>query len=142
AAGLHHAQLSLRVPVARLEQALAVAADVALQPSFPAEELERLRAERLTALIRAHDEPYAIADVLASRELFGAEHPYGRDVTEAALRAADTDDVRAFWQQWWRPNNATVVVVGDIEPARARALVDSAFGGWQRADVERARVAA
>lgn len=140
-AGLHHAQLTLRVPVARLEQALAVAADVALRPTFPAEELERLRAERLTALIRAHDEPYAIADALAKRELFGAEHPYGRDVTEAALRAVDVDDVRNFWQQWWRPNNATVVVVGDIDAARARTLIESAFGAWQRGTVEMARVA-
>ncbi|NLG62259.1 MAG: insulinase family protein [Candidatus Cloacimonetes bacterium] len=142
AAGMHHAQLTLRVPVARLEQALAVAADVALRPDFPADELERLRLERLTALIRAHDEPYAIADALAKQALFGPEHPYGRNVTEAALRAVGVNDVRGFWQQWWRPNNATVVVVGDIDPARARALTENAFGGWQQAEVRPQQVAA
>ncbi len=141
-AGLHHAQLSLRVPVARVEQALALAADVALRPSFPAAELERLRAERLTGLIRAHDEPYAIADALASRELFGAEHPYGRDVTATSLRAVDVDDVRAFWEQWWRPNNATVVIVGAIDDARARALVERAFGAWSQRPVQPQSVAA
>lgn len=139
-AGLHSAQLTLRVPVARLEPALALAADVALRPSFPAEELERLRAERLTGLIRAHDEPNLIAQTLAMRALFGAEHPYGRDATEASLRAITVDDVRRFWQQWWRPNNATVVVVGDIDAARARALVEKAFGGWQQATIAQAAV--
>jgi len=141
-AGLHHAQLTLRVPVARVEQALAVAADVALRPTFPAAELERLRAERMTSLIRAHDEPSAIANALAMRELFGAEHPYGRDVTAAALRAVDTDAVRGFWQQWWRPNNATIIVVGDIDAARARLLVETAFGGWQRGTATPPQVAA
>lgn len=140
-AGLHHAQLTLRVPVARVEQALAVAADVALRPAFPAAELERLRAERMTSLIRAHDEPNAIANTLAMRELFGAEHPYGRDVTEAAVRATDIDAVRGFWQQWWRPNNATVIVVGDIDAARARTLVETAFGGWQRGTATPSQVA-
>ncbi len=132
-AGLHSAQLSLRVPVARIEPALALAADVALRPTFPAEELERLRAERLTGLIRAHDQPGEIAQALTMRTLFGPEHPYGRRAHADALRAITVNDVRSFWQQRWRANNATVVVVGDIDAARARSLVEAAFGDWERA---------
>ena len=112
-AGLHHAQLSLRVPVARVEQALALAADVALRPSFPAAELERLRAERLTGLIRAHHEPYAIADALASRELFGAEHPYGRDVTATSLRAVDVDDVPGAAREAGQRTYRSITVDGE-----------------------------
>lgn len=140
-ASLHAAQVSLRVPVARLEPALALAADVVLRPDFPAAELERLRAERLTALIRAHDQPNAIASALSRQTLFGTEHPYGRNADAAALRAIDVADARNFWQQWWRPNNATVIVVGDIDAARARTLVEQAFGGWERASTTAPSVA-
>ncbi|MGH7444144.1 MAG: M16 family metallopeptidase, partial [Longimicrobiales bacterium] len=140
-AGLHSAQVTLRVPVARLAPALALVADVVLQPTFPAAELERLRAERLTALIRAHDQPNAIAQTLTMQTLFGAAHPYGREADEASIRAIDVDATRAFWQQYWRPNNATVVVVGDIDVARARALVDDAFGEWAAATADAPQVA-
>lgn len=141
-AGLHSAQLTVRVPVARLEPALALAADVVLRPDFPAAELERLRAERLTALIRAHDQPNAIADVLGQQTLFGAQHPYGRSPREADTRAITRADAERFWRQHWAPNNATLIVAGDIDAARARALAQSAFGGWARADVTPAQVAA
>ena len=59
--GLHTASASLRVTPARLPAALPLLADVVLRPDFPAAELERLRKERLTALLRQHDQPTAIA---------------------------------------------------------------------------------
>jgi zinc protease len=131
-AGTHTANVTLRVPVERLSDALALAADVVRRPDFPEAELERLRAERLTALIRRHDEPNAIAGVLFDETLFGETHPYGRAADEADVRAATIADVRAFHERYYRPDNATVFVVGAVEPAAARRAVEAAFGDWQR----------
>lgn len=141
-AGLHSAQVSLRAPVARLQPALALMRDVVLEPDFPVAELERLRAERLTGLIRAHDQPNMVASALSRQTLFGPDHPYGRSADAAALRALDVDDVRTFWQEWWRPDNATAIVVGDVDVERARTLVQQTFGDWLAGAPQQTAVAA
>ena len=133
-ASTHSASASLHVPVARLPDALRLAADVLLKPDFPEKELNRLRTEGLTSLLRARDQPSAVASALYTRTLFGEQHPYGRSVNAAALRALTITDVRRFYQTYYRPNNTTAIVVGDITASRARELLESAFGAWQRGD--------
>jgi zinc protease len=141
-AGTHTASVSLRAPAQRLPDALAIAADIMLRPDFPEAELDRLRKERLTALVRRYDEPNAIAGVLFDRTLFGDAHPYGREPggTAASLQAMTTADLTAFHQRWYRPNNITAIVVGDIDRAATERLLRSAFGSAQRADVTTERV--
>ncbi|HEX6307565.1 MAG TPA: pitrilysin family protein [Longimicrobiales bacterium] len=131
-AGMHSASLSLRVSAPQLPAALDLAADVLLRPDFPAAELERLRRERITALIRRYDEPNAIADVLSSQTLFGIEHPYGREAagTDASLRALSASELRAFHEQYYRPGNATVILVGDIDRTAAASLLQDELGAW------------
>jgi zinc protease len=133
-AGTHSASMTLRVPSPRLSEALQVAAAVLLRPEFPRHELDRLRDERLTALVRRHDAPESIMGVLFDNTLYGVQHPYGRsDIgTEASLRALTVADLRAFYQRQYSPDNTTAVIVGDIDAATARRLLESAFGGWQR----------
>jgi zinc protease len=132
AAGAHTTTLGLRVPVARWADGLALVADMLLRPDFPADELERLRIARLTSLVRAHDQPAAIAAALFDRTLFGPDHPYGRyGLAEAALRAVSVGDVRAFHERHFRPDNATIIVVGAVDAATARARLDAAFARWQ-----------
>jgi predicted Zn-dependent peptidase len=140
--GLHTASAGLRVAASRLDAALPLLADVVLHPDFPAAELERLRKERLTALLRQHDQPGAVAAALSSETLFGRAHPYGRIAEEASLKAVAVADLQQFHQQYWRPNNASMVVVGDVHPAALRALLERAFGSWTRGDVGPATVPA
>ncbi|MGH7505412.1 MAG: M16 family metallopeptidase, partial [Longimicrobiales bacterium] len=143
-AGRHVVNVTLRVPVERLPDALAIMTDVVRQPDFPQAELERLRTERLTALIRQHDDPNTIAGVLFDETVYGGDHAYGRGTLgdEASLRSFTVDDVRAFHDHYYRPNNATLIVAGDIAPAEARRLAETAFGGWQRGEAPPASVAA
>jgi zinc protease len=132
APGLHATTVGMRVPVARWTDGLELLADMVVRPDFPADELERLRLSRLTSLIRTHDVPAAIAGALFDRTLYGPAHAYGRfGLAEDALRAVTTDDVRAFHARHFRPNNATLVVVGAVDADAARARLEAAFGGWQ-----------
>src|SRR5690606_3601319 len=71
-------RVMLHTPTAQLDSALALFADVALSPSFPPEELERLRQQRLTSLLQLRDRGPAIADRAYAAILYGADHPYGR----------------------------------------------------------------
>ena len=123
----------LNVPVARLPDALPVMADVALRPTFPEEELDRLRQERITALIQAKDEPESIAPMAFARLVFGPRHRYGTSAvgTQGTLKAFTTQDLRAFHDAYYQPGNATLLVVGDIAPDAALTQLEKHFGGWR-----------
>ena len=122
----------LNVPVARLAEALPIMADVALRPAFPAEDLERLRQERLTSLLQARDDPASIAAMAFSRLVFGA-HRYGTGVigTAATVKGFTADDLRAFHAGHYRPSRAALIVVGDVQPSAALRLLEAQFGGWK-----------
>lgn len=143
-ADLHTSGISLFTPTTKLDEAVAIMADVTLRPTFPGSELDRLRKERLTSLLQAHDQPRAIASVAFRQLVFGAEHPYGRTPsgTEASLKAMMIDDLRTFHATYYRPNNATVIVVGDVSRERAQKMLTDLFGTWKRGEVPTTQVAA
>ncbi|MGE0704798.1 MAG: M16 family metallopeptidase [Vicinamibacterales bacterium] len=115
---------------------LGVMADVILNPSFPAEEVERQRASRLAALQQQRDNAGAVANNVMFAALYGTSHPYGyTDLgTEASNRAMTRDDMRAFWAEHFVPNNAALIVSGSISVEELRPMVDRAFGSWRRGD--------
>ncbi len=114
--------------------ALEQLADVALHPSFPADELERQRTVRLGQLAQQRANAQALAATIVANVLYGDTHPYGfaEIGTEASLKAMTGDRLRAFWQQNFVPNNAALIVAGDITMAELRPLAEKAFGAWQR----------
>lgn len=124
----------LRVPVARLDAALALMADVALRPDFPEAELQRLRKEALTDLLQARDQPGAIASRALAQAVFGTAHRYGRPQAGAAAEIASftVADLRAFHAERYVPAAASLVVVGDVTAAVLSAL-EKAFGSWKPA---------
>jgi zinc protease len=123
----------LNVPVRRLEAALPVMADVALRPTFPQAELDRLRQERLTALVQAKDDPAQVAPVAFSRLVFGTTHRYGTNAmgTESTLKAFTPADLRTYHTAMYQPANATLVVAGDIKPEAVMPLLEKQFGSWR-----------
>jgi predicted Zn-dependent peptidase len=140
--GADASAVRLHVPVQRLDEALAVMADVALRPTFPSDELERLRKQRLTDLIQARDDPETIAQLAFSRVVFGPSHRFGTAFmgTAATIKAFTTADLRAFYQSTYRPDNAVLMVVGDVTPAKTLPLLESKFGSWKRVDSPKTRV--
>jgi zinc protease len=136
-AGWDASTVSLHTPTAQLDSAFALFADIALRPSFPAADFQRLRQERLTSLIQLRDRPTAIADRAYNEIVFGSEHPYGRPLigTEASTRAITRADVRRFYDTYYRPNNATLIVVGDVAPDDVVRRVEQAMGSWARGTV-------
>lgn len=124
--------LSFVSTAARFPATLELVADMLLNSTFPAPGLERLRAQRLVALTQARAQPRAIADRVFPRVVYGGEHPYGRVVTEASLKAITRDDVVAFHQAYYQPGRALVTVVGDVTPAAVTPVVSKAFARWAK----------
>lgn len=135
AAGIDSTAIRLHAPVARLPEALPLMADVALRPTFPAEELERQRQQRLTSLLQARDDPATIGALAFSRVLYGPTHRYGTATmgTAATIRAFSVADLEAFYAEAYRPDNATLLVVGDVTPDGVMPLLERHFGGWKAA---------
>jgi len=129
--------LSLHTPTAQLDSALALFADVALHPSFPANEFERIRKNRLTELLQLRDQGPAIANIAFPAIIYGNAHPYGAPSigTEASVKSLTPADLQSYYQASFRPNNATLIIVGDVNPAQIEQKINNLFGSWQRGDV-------
>jgi predicted Zn-dependent peptidase len=88
--------------------------------------------------------PYGKADLLLDEKLFPEGHPYHWPVIGSArdLEAATLDDVKQFFARWYVPSNASLAIVGDVDAARAQALVEKYFGWMPKAELpERAQPA-
>ncbi len=129
--------LTLNTITKRLEEGLAVYADVLANPTFPQKEFERLRKQRQTALLQQKDRPTAIAGIAFSRITYGQNHPYGNDAsgTEASLTGMTRDDLLNFYSTYYRPNNATMIVVGDVTLADITKRLEKLLGGWKSAPI-------
>ena len=112
---------------------LEIMADMLLNSTFPADALERIRAQRLVALTQARAQPEAIASRVFPRVLYGNTHPYGRVTTEESLKAITRDDVAKFHAAFFEPGRALITVVGDVTPAGAKAAVEKALAAWPKA---------
>jgi len=125
----------LHVPVARLADALPIMGDVALRPTFPRDELDRQRQQRLTSLLQGRDDPATIAAVAFSRVLYGKAHRYGTAQmgTAETIKTFTSDDLRAFYASAFRPDNATLLAVGDFNAATLVPLLEKTFGSWKPA---------
>jgi zinc protease len=124
--------VSLHTPIAQLDSALALFADVALHPAFAPAEVDRAKKERVTRLIELADRGGFVASRAFDAILYGPNQPYGREGrgTESSIPAITRQDLRTSYAAAFQPKNAVLIVTGDVKPddveRRARAL----FGGW------------
>ncbi len=125
--------IDLQVPVARLNDALPIMADVTLRPTFPADELQRVREDLLTSLIEAQDDPESLMEFAFPRLVFGPRHRYGTLSigTVASVKGFTVEDVRQFHLQHYVPSNSVLIVAGDVTSADALAHLETSFGGWK-----------
>jgi len=135
--GLENSSVALHSTRATLDSAMSLMADVVQRPTFPDKEFTRLKSERLTTLLQEQDRGPAMADRAFAALVFGEAHPYGRSTSGAreSVEQIGLDDVKQFWRTYYRPNNATLVLVGDLTVREAESLAAAAFGGWERATV-------
>ena len=135
--GWEQSTISLHTPTAQLDSSMALMADIALHPAFPATDLERVRKARLTALQQQRDRGPAIADRAYAAALYGSDNAYGRPLagTELSIAALTRDDLMKFYSTFYRPNNATLLVVGDVKPDDVERRAQALFGSWARGDV-------
>ena len=130
---------------ATLPQALNVYADVVLHPAFEQKELDRLRKDQLAAIAREKTNPSAMALRVIPGLIYGKQHAYGLPLSgsgnEQSVLRITRDDLVKYHQSWFKPNNATLLVVGDTTLAEVVPQLEKAFGGWKAGDVPKKNIA-
>ncbi|MBC6368946.1 pitrilysin family protein [Algoriphagus sp. AK58] len=110
-------------------------ADVLFNPVFPQEELDKLKKQSLTNLAQSKDNPNAISSRLSRAVLYGKNHPYGESQTEQTTNNITVEDIKAYYQTYFKPNIAYLAIVGDMDKAEAQKVVTQYFGAWQKGEV-------
>jgi zinc protease len=118
-----------------LDVGLDIISDIARNPAFAPQEIERQRQQMISAMKVGYEDPDYIAGVVFDRLVYGF-HPYGKPDagTPASLAAITRDDLVAFHKRWFGPNNAILAVVGDVTPEQAFAGAERAFGKWAKVE--------
>ncbi len=114
-------------------QVIALLAEQLREPTFPSDEFEKLRTQKLAEAQQLRESTDAQASIAFRRTVFPAGHPQYRmtaDERIAALKKISVDDIKEFHQKYFGANYATMVVVGDVEPAPIQADVKKSFANW------------
>ncbi|MBV9774423.1 MAG: insulinase family protein [Gemmatimonadetes bacterium] len=114
----------------QLPLAFDLVSDVAMNPTFPADELETTRRQTLSGLQASLGQAGTIARRRLDMELYGPTSPYGVAATPATVQSITRADLEAFHHAHFGPRNALLVVSGDVTPARAEQLARQYFGSW------------
>ena len=124
--------IGVDVPAARLEPALELLAEVALRPTFPESEVDRLRDERLNDLLQAEADPRRRADEVFAATIYSGGSPYRRPSggLKATVERLDAARLRAAYQRGLDPARASLIIGGDLTGIDVGAIVERLFGGW------------
>lgn len=134
-AGWDASTLALHVLRPRLEPALELMAEVVARPTFPEDELRRVRDERLADLARQRQEPRYLAHETFSAVVYGPGHPYAATLsgTPESVQAIGREEVYAFYREHFRPGNAFLVAVGDVDATHLLPILERTLGAWEPA---------
>ncbi|MEZ6023680.1 MAG: pitrilysin family protein [Hyphomonadaceae bacterium] len=130
-AGTDSSQVFLQTRSDRVDQAFPIFADVVRNPAFAEDEITRSRREALDGLRVAMRQPGSLASFAMTRAMYG-DGPYGGIASPTTLNAMTRDDLQRFHSTYWRPDNAVLVLAGDVTPQQGFALAQRYFGDWQR----------
>ena len=130
-AGWDASRIGITVTTPKLAAALDLLAEVVRYPAFAKEEVERLRAQTLDGLRLSLSDPGELAELVAGRRVHGAA-PYGhpRLGTVRSVERIAALELRALHSRYYRPDNAALVLAGDLDPETGLALAAQIFGDW------------
>jgi predicted Zn-dependent peptidase len=113
------------------EKVLPIFADVLMNPAFPDDKIELAKIQARSAIARRNDNPSSITFREFAKLIYGADSPYARHTEYATIDAISRDDLVAFHQQFFHPNNVMLGIVGDFKPKEIIKKIEAAFANWK-----------
>jgi zinc protease len=143
-ANLDWATVSLNTLKINMDQALNIYGDLILHPAFPQNEFARLKNDRIAAIRREKVQPQSMALRVVPGLLYGKGHPYALPFTgtgtEASVSKMTREDLVRFHDTWFKPNHATLLIVGDTTLAEIKPRLERLFASWKPGDVPKKTV--
>lgn len=142
---LDMSNVSMSALKSNLDASLSIFADVILNPLFPDEDFKRLQKQRIAAIQREKVTPVQMAIRVMPKLIYGADHAYGNPLTgsgtEQSVMAIKRDDLNKFHKTWFKPNNATLVIVGSTSMKEIKPKLEKLFKDWKSGDVPKKNIA-
>jgi predicted Zn-dependent peptidase len=117
------------------DKLLNVLSDATLNPSFPADELERSRKRQVSNLAQSKTDANFIVQQVSAAMRYGKSHPYGEIKTEASINKITLQQIQQHYNTYFKPNIAYLVLVGDITREKGEKYARQYFGKWQKGEV-------
>ena len=136
---LDYSLVSLNTLKTTMDPSLEIYADLILHPAFPQKEFQRLQKERIAGIQREKVTPQPMALRVVPTLLYGKGHPYAVPFTgsgsEEAVKKMTREDLAKFHDTWFKPNNATLLVVGDTTLEEIKPKLEKLLASWKPGDV-------
>ncbi len=116
------------------DRILELMADAAINPLLTAEEFQKEKDKLLEGLKTQEKDVSAIASRVGSALAYGTDHPYGEFVSETTVNNVAFNDVKRFYNNYFKPNSAYLVVIGDVDVKKVKKAVKKYFKNWEKAD--------
>ncbi len=135
--GTDYSSASLVVLKKDINTGLNLLSDILLNPAFPEDEVERKKKETLAGIMSDKDDPGSIASKAFYKAVF-AGHPYGAPAEgdEESVVKISREDIVSFYERYYKPNNAIMVVVGDVDLKEATSLIETYFRPWKKGEIQ------
>ncbi|MFT6336503.1 MAG: zinc protease [Saprospiraceae bacterium] len=117
------------------QKLLEVMTDVLYNPSFPEEEFKKIKTQTLSGLSQTASNADAMAGNVAGVLNYGVNHPYGEIQTEDDVNNMTIESIKSYYNTYFKPNNAFLIIVGDVTPAEAKADAEKYFASWKRGEM-------
>jgi zinc protease len=136
---LDNSYLDLSALKTNFDNSLNLYADILLHPSFPQKDFERVQKEQILNIKQEEAQPFAMGLRVLPELLYGKDHAYSNPFTgsgtEVSVSKMTRNDLLAFHKSWYAPNNATLVVVGDVKENELKNKLEAKLGSWKIASV-------
>ena len=119
-----------------LDTGLSILADILINPAFREDKIELEKVQHRSGIARRNDDPGGITRREFSKLIYGADSPYARTTEYDTINSITRDDLVAFYQKFFRPNNIILGVLGDFNSEDMLAKIQEAFKGWEPAEID------
>lgn len=143
-ASLDYNYLTLNSLKSNLDKSLSLWSEILLSPSFPQDELDRLKKQQIAGIKREKVQPIQMAYRVLPKLYFGEGHAYSLPLTgsgfEETVEKISREDLMKYHQQWYKPNNATLVIVGDVTMGEVLPKLEKALKDWKAGDIPKKNI--
>ena len=119
-----------------LDTGLSILADILMNPAFREDKIELEKVQHRSGIARRNDNPGGITRREFSKLIYGADSPYARTTEYDTINSITRDDLVAFYQRFFRPNNIILGVLGDFDSETMLAKIQEVFMGWEPAEID------